>query len=86
MIKKILLSVFVLLVVVVMGFVVFVNTQYNKDYSEEFPVTDINVVADSAMLARGEYLVYGPAHCGHCHAPADKLGDLEALQTYDNSH
>ena len=68
MLKKILVSVLVLLIVAVVGFVVFVNTQYDRDYSEEFPVSELNVVADSAMLARGEYLVYGPAHCGHCHA------------------
>jgi len=78
MIKKILLTVLVVIVVALLGFVVFVNTQYDKDYSEEYPVEELNIVADSAMLARGEYLVYGPAHCGHCHAPEDKLADLEA--------
>lgn len=77
MIKKILLILVLVLVVVIAGFVTFVNTSYEKDYSELYPVEELTVEADSALLARGEYLVYGPAHCGHCHAPFEKLGNLE---------
>lgn len=78
MIKKILITLVVVVLVVVLGFVLFVNMSYQKDYSEQYPVTELKVEADSARLARGEYLVYGPAHCGHCHAPVEKLGALEA--------
>lgn len=30
--------------------------------------------ADDAILARGAYLVHGPAHCGACHTPRDRFG------------
>ncbi len=78
MIKKILIALFVVLVIATLSFVLFVTTSYQKDYSEEYPIAELKVEADSARLARGEYLVYGPAHCGHCHAPFEKLGALEA--------
>ncbi len=34
------------------------------------------VADDSEMLARGRYLVEGPAHCGECHSPRDRFGGL----------
>ncbi|APG90365.1 c-type cytochrome [Sinorhizobium americanum] len=38
------------------------------------------VQVDSAdpKLARGQYLVEGPGHCGECHTPRDALGGFEA--------
>lgn len=35
-------------------------------YDAPFP-TGIQASKDSALLARGKYLVYGPAHCADCH-------------------
>ena len=77
MIKKILLVLLAIIVLIVIGFVIFVNTSYNKNFNEEYPVTELNVIPDSAMLAHGEYLVNGPAHCAHCHVPADQLAKVE---------
>lgn len=42
------------------------------------PYPDITASADPAVIARGEYLVYGPAHCLDCHAPKDKLDAMFA--------
>jgi mono/diheme cytochrome c family protein len=42
------------------------------------PYPDITASTDPAVIARGEYLVYGPAHCLDCHAPKDKLDALFA--------
>ena len=78
MLKKVLLGLAAVLIVLIVAFVIFVNTSYLKDYNEEYPVSELKVEADSARIARGRYLVYGPAHCGHCHVPTDKLGALEA--------
>jgi cytochrome c553 len=30
------------------------------------------------MIARGQYLAFGPAHCGTCHVPMNKIKDVEA--------
>lgn len=40
----------------------------------QFPDTaapDLAATTDSATIARGKYLVYGPAHCASCHSSAD---------------
>jgi len=33
----------------------------------EAPVPDIHASTDTAIIARGRYLAYGPAHCVECH-------------------
>lgn len=38
----------------------------------------MNIVADSAMLAHGRYLTYGPAHCASCHTPVDQMDRVDA--------
>ncbi|ASY62065.1 putative diheme cytochrome c-553 [Sinorhizobium sojae CCBAU 05684] len=40
---------------------------------------DPRVALDTAdpKLARGQYLVEGPGHCGECHTPRDALGGFE---------
>lgn len=40
--------------------------QYKK-YDAPYP--DIHASTDSSVIARGKYLVTGPAHCADCHAP-----------------
>lgn len=77
MIKKILIGLLVLIIIIVAGFVIRVNTYEFVNYDDQYPIEDLAVEGDSAMLARGEYLVYGPAHCGHCHVPPEKLFDVE---------
>jgi mono/diheme cytochrome c family protein len=49
-------------------------------YDRTFDVADVNSVAvtDSAVIARGAYLAYGPAHCAYCHNTQDKLARLDA--------
>jgi len=65
MLKKILLSLLGVVVVVVLGFVVFVQISWNKKYDVPYP--DLQVSTDSAVIAHGKYLVTGPAHCVGCH-------------------
>lgn len=38
----------------------------------------ITASTDSSLIARGEYLVYGPAHCAFCHAPISEFPRLNA--------
>src|SRR5262249_37679471 len=42
------------------------------------PLPDLHARADSAAIARGEYLVYGPSHCVDCHAPKGEAADAES--------
>jgi len=42
------------------------------------PYPEITSNKDSTLIARGKYLVYGPAHCVYCHAPASEFQRVEA--------
>ena len=58
-------------IIIVIGFVVFIFANANKKYDAPYP--EIKASLDSAVIARGEYLVYGPAHCVDCHAPMSEF-------------
>lgn len=60
------------LIVVIAGAVTVLNY---KTYDAPYP--DIHASTDSAIIARGKYLVTGPAHCADCHAPES---DYAAVQ------
>ena len=74
MIRKILLGVAIALLVIVVGFFVTINLRWDRTF--EAPLPAIAASTDSAVIARGRYLAYGPAHCAACHV-AD--ADQEAL-------
>lgn len=66
------LSIVILLIIVVLVALIF--QRQGKAY--DAPLPSITAVTDSSVLARGEYLIYGPAHCSGCHSPMDKQGAL----------
>ncbi len=72
---KIILRILAVLVVLIAGLVVFVHLKGNPQFDAPYP--DIKASADSAVIARGKYLAYGPAHCGTCHVPMNKIMDVE---------
>ncbi|HET9439843.1 MAG TPA: c-type cytochrome [Longimicrobiales bacterium] len=49
-------------------------------YDRTFDVADVATIAvtDSAVIARGAYLAYGPAHCAYCHTKQDQWARLDA--------
>ena len=74
------LQVLLLLVVGGMaGFAIFVWRTWDRAY-DEIPIPDVRASRDPAVIARGEYFVYGPAHCVDCHASsfAEALKGREA--------
>jgi mono/diheme cytochrome c family protein len=75
MIKKILkwaaLSILALLFILAM----LVPLRQHRKFDAPYP--SIVRSKDSAVLARGKYLVYGPAHCATCHG---KLGNDAAIE------
>ena len=57
------------LVVFVLASVLALHTWRTWDRSyDEVPIPDVRASTDPAVIARGEYLVYGPAHCVECHS------------------
>ncbi|WP_194775265.1 cytochrome c [Pararhodonellum marinum] len=65
MLKKIIFGILILLLVVIGGFVVYVQLNWNKTY--DIPNPDLQVSTDPEVIERGKYLVHGPAHCSNCH-------------------
>ena len=44
---------------------IYVARSWDRVWS--LPEPDLHASADPAIIKRGEYLVYGPAHCVECH-------------------
>lgn len=67
--RKILLRVFAILISVVpVGLAalgIYVARTWNRTY--DAPLPEVRISRDPEVLARGEYLVFGPAHCVACH-------------------
>ena len=55
------------LVVAVAGGATTVNLRWKRTFEAPYP--EIKASTDSAVIARGEYIVYGPGHCAYCHTP-----------------
>ena len=53
-----------------------VNVRYDRTF--DVPEVDVAASTDSAVIERGAYLVYGPAHCAYCHTTAEKWPQLDA--------
>jgi mono/diheme cytochrome c family protein len=72
---KLLTKIIIGLAVIIAGFILFVQFTWNKKYDAPYP--DIKASTDSAIIARGKYLAFGPAHCSVCHVPMNKIMDVE---------
>lgn len=58
---------FVLVFILASALTIYVWRTWDRTY-DGYPVPDVRASTDPAVIARGEYLVYGPAHCVECHA------------------
>lgn len=63
------------LLFVVIAFVSFVLIKWDQKYDAPYP--EVRASTDSTMIARGKYLVYGPAHCAGCHNPPEMAKEVE---------
>jgi len=61
------LAVVLLALVFITGSCLYALGAYKRVWDVPLPAT--RAVSDPAVIARGEYLVHGPAHCADCHAP-----------------
>jgi mono/diheme cytochrome c family protein len=62
------LQLFFLVVFLLVSVLAFYTWQtWDRSY-DEVTLPDVRSSSDPAVIARGEYLVYGPAHCVQCHA------------------
>lgn len=57
------------------GFYTLVQIIWDREIDAPYP--EIHASTDPAVLARGEYLVYGPSHCAVCHVPMDRMLEVD---------
>jgi mono/diheme cytochrome c family protein len=67
--KKILKWTGIIILSPVLIFVILVFALQNKKFDAPFP--NLHASKDSAVIERGRYLAFGPAHCSGCHSPAE---------------
>lgn len=56
---------------------------WNLLYLNDEPVVTFDAPDD--VLARGQYLVEGPGHCGECHTPRSLIGGLKLSAAYSGA-
>jgi len=56
-----------------------VQVRWQRTFDAPYP--EIHASSDPAMIARGRYLVYGPAHCVACHASSEENEAIKAGAT-----
>jgi mono/diheme cytochrome c family protein len=55
---------------------VYVIRTWDRTWDVALP--DLHASTDAAIIARGEYLVYGPAHCVECHTESNEAFERHA--------
>lgn len=73
--KKFLIKAILFLLLVFGIVIVYILLASNKKF--DAPLPSIQASSDSAIIARGEYLVYGPAHCAGCHVSKEQIEAVE---------
>ena len=73
---KIFLRILAGLGVLIVLLIIYVQLAWNKKFDAPYP--NIKASTDSAVIARGKYLAYGPMHCATCHVPMENIVDIEA--------
>jgi mono/diheme cytochrome c family protein len=63
------------LVTIVVGLSLYVWRTWDRVW--DIPLPDLQASADPAVVARGQYLAYGPAHCAECH-----MASAEVFERY----
>ncbi len=70
----------ILVLVIITGLVIIIYATWQKKFDAPYP--NIHSSTDSSIIAHGEYLVYGPAHCAECHLePKDMAAFLRGEKT-----
>lgn len=62
-------------VAVIIVLFVTITLRWNRRFDAPYP--RIAASTDTAVIARGRYLAYGPAHCSDCHTPPAEYASLK---------
>ena len=73
---KLIGKIFLSLIGLFLLFGLYIQFGFNVTYDRPYP--DVQLSTDPVVIARGEYLVRGPAHCEGCHSHPDDQDALKA--------
>lgn len=65
----------IILLLLIFGFSASVAVLKNRTFEAPYP--QLNASTDPATIERGKAIVYGPAHCAHCHTPASEIDRID---------
>ena len=74
-IKRVAIGLVAFLILGTAGLAIGVVVRENRTFDAPYP--DIHASTDPTVIARGRYLVTGPAHCAACHALDADRGKAE---------
>jgi mono/diheme cytochrome c family protein len=69
----------IIVLLIIGGLVAIVYARHDRHF--EAPLPDIKASTDSAVIARGKYLVYGPGHCNYCHGTNEEVARMKQGET-----
>ncbi len=72
-----------LVVVAIVGFVIWVNAAYDKDFSST-PKPALAASKDPEIIKRGQYVTHAVAHCSACHGNGDFTQQLKLPENIDD--
>ncbi|MBZ0199655.1 MAG: cytochrome c [Ignavibacteriaceae bacterium] len=72
---KIFLRIIGVVAILIVSVIIFILITWDNKIDAPYP--DVKSSSDSVVIARGKYLVFGPAHCATCHVPMDKIMEVE---------
>ena len=64
----------IVLLVIIVGLLVAIFSLQHRKFDAPYP--DIHASTDSAVIAHGKYLVFGPAHCAECHVSEEDYKEV----------
>src|SRR5690606_27910155 len=72
---KLILKIISGILLLISSLILYIEVRWDRPHEAPYP--DIRSVNDSAIIARGKHLAFGPAHCATCHVPNDKMREVE---------
>ncbi|HZF16345.1 MAG TPA: c-type cytochrome [Steroidobacteraceae bacterium] len=79
MIRKLFIVVVLGIVVSLAGLAAWTEYAWNRKFDAPYPA--IHASTDRTVVARGQYLAFGPAHCAGCHVSPQDEARLQAGET-----
>jgi mono/diheme cytochrome c family protein len=75
-IGRIVLGLVSLVVLGIVGIGAVAQTRWDRTF--DIPAPPVHASDDPAVIERGRYLAFGPAHCSYCHSPKENWSRLDA--------